>query len=134
MRALLLGAATLALSAGAALAQAPNWDVYPSSGYAPYGYGYVPSAPLYNYAAPAYGYSAPSFGYSAPSFGYPGPAYSPPNGQPPVAGETAENLQAGSVPTQTARQRGSMYMSAKRPHHKTLKDNSRLQATPSGEQ
>jgi hypothetical protein len=68
MRALVLGVATLALSASAALAQAPNRDVYPNSGYAPYGYGYVPSASLYNYAAPAY--SGPAYGYSGPAYGY----------------------------------------------------------------
>jgi hypothetical protein len=60
---LVLGAVALALSAGAALAQAPNWDVYPGYGYAPYGYGYAPTAPLYGYAAPAYGYAAPFYGY-----------------------------------------------------------------------
>jgi hypothetical protein len=61
MRAVVLGVATLALSAGAALAQA----VYPGYGYAPYGYGYggygydyAATAPLYDYAAPAYGYGA----------------------------------------------------------------------------
>jgi hypothetical protein len=53
MRALLIGVATLALSAGAASAQ---WA--PEYGYAPYGYGYTATAPLYNYAAPAYGYGA----------------------------------------------------------------------------
>jgi len=67
MRALLIGVATLALSAGAASAQ---W-VYPNYGYAPYGYGYTSygygyaaTAPLYDYAAPGYGYAAP--GYVAP--------------------------------------------------------------------
>jgi hypothetical protein len=61
MRAVVLGVATLALSAGAASAQA----VYPGYGYAPYGYGYggygydyAATAPLYDYAAPAYGYGA----------------------------------------------------------------------------
>jgi hypothetical protein len=61
MRALLIGVATLALSAGAASAQV----VYPGYGYAPYGYGYpgygygyAATAPLYDYAAPAYGYGA----------------------------------------------------------------------------
>jgi hypothetical protein len=67
MRALVLGVATLALSAGAALAQGacPNGSaetVYPNSGYAPFGYGYVPSAPIYNYAAPPYDYGAPAYG------------------------------------------------------------------------
>ncbi len=47
---LVLGVATLALSAGAASAQA----VYPGYGYAPpYGYGYAATAPLYDYAGPA---------------------------------------------------------------------------------
>jgi len=61
MRALLIGLATLALSAGAASAQV----VYPGYGYAPYGYGYggygygyAATAPLYDHAAPAYGYGA----------------------------------------------------------------------------
>jgi hypothetical protein len=61
MRALLIGLATLALSAGAASAQV----VYPGYGYAPYGYGYqgygydyAATAPLYDYATPAYGYGA----------------------------------------------------------------------------
>jgi hypothetical protein len=56
MRALVLGAATLALSAGAASAQ---W-VDPGYGYAPYGYGhpgygydYAATAPLYGAVAPA---------------------------------------------------------------------------------
>ena len=85
---LVLGVATLALSAGAASAQA----VYPGYGYAPYGYGYAPSgygyaatAPLYDYAAPAYGYGAPAV---APAQGAttiiivtPAPAYT----APPVA-------------------------------------------------
>jgi hypothetical protein len=46
---LVLGLATLALSAGAASAQA----LYPSDGYGPYGYGYIAPAPLYDYAGPA---------------------------------------------------------------------------------
>ena len=46
---LVLGVATLALSAGAASAQA----LYPSYGYEPYGYGYTARAPLYDYAGPA---------------------------------------------------------------------------------
>ena len=41
MRALVLGVTTLALSAGAALAQAPATPVYPAYGYAPFGYGYA---------------------------------------------------------------------------------------------
>jgi hypothetical protein len=87
-KALVLGVATLALSAGAALAQAPNQYVYPNSGYAPFGLGYVPSAPLYNYAAPAY--SGPAYGfsgpaYSGPAYGYSGPAYET-GDQPPLSG------------------------------------------------
>jgi hypothetical protein len=62
---LVLGVATLALSAGAASAQ-----VYVSPGYG-YGYGY--GAPLYNYAAPAYGYAA-----TAPLYNYAAPAYAAP--------------------------------------------------------
>src|SRR5262249_12542046 len=49
MRALVLGAAALMLSAGVASAQQP---VYPSYGYGPYGYSRV-TAPLYDYAGPA---------------------------------------------------------------------------------
>jgi len=49
MRALVLGSAALALSAGVASAQ----SVYPSYGYGPYGYGYTAPAPLYDYAGPA---------------------------------------------------------------------------------
>jgi hypothetical protein len=45
VRALVLGAAALTLSAGAASAQA----VYPT----PYGHGYTARAPLYDYAGPA---------------------------------------------------------------------------------
>ena len=61
-KALVLGIAALALSAGAASAQGANY-VYPYSGYAPYGYGYAPygyaaTAPLYDYAASGYGYGA----------------------------------------------------------------------------
>jgi hypothetical protein len=147
MRALVLGLTTLALSSGAALAQAPAQDVYPGYGYAPYGYSYVPyaygyaapaplydysgpaygysgpafgysgpaygySAPGYGYSGPAYGYSAPGFGYSGPALGYSGPAYGPAPGQPPVAGETAENPPAGSIPTQTARHHRSVRVSA----------------------
>jgi hypothetical protein len=79
---LVLGVATLALSAGAASAQA----VYPGYGYAPYGYGYAPygygygyaaTAPLYDYAAPAYGYGAvaPATGGSTVIIVMPAPAY-----------------------------------------------------------
>ena len=112
------GGTSLALSAGAALAQAPAWPVYPAYGFAPYGYGYVPSGPLYNYAAPAYGYATPAqevypgYGYTqygnAPAYGYATPPYGPAGGQPPAAGNPA----AESIATQTARHRGSMYMSA----------------------
>ena len=144
MRALVLGVATLALSSGAALAQAPTQDVYPGSGYAPFGYGYVPygyaaPAPMYDYSGPAYGYSAPgygysggpTYGYSAPGYGYSGPAYgysAPGYGYsggptydysgPPVAGETAENPPAGSVPTQTVRHHRSVSASGNNSSHK----------------
>ena len=60
-KALVLGAVALALSAGAASAQAPNVPVYPGSGYAPYGYGYAPYG--YGYAPYGYGYG---FGYGYP--------------------------------------------------------------------
>jgi hypothetical protein len=61
--ALVLGVATLALSAGVASAQAPNVPVYPGSGYAPYGYGYTPYG--YGYAPYGYGYGY-GFGYGYP--------------------------------------------------------------------
>ena len=73
---LVLGVVTLALSAGAASAQA----LYPGYGYAPYGYGYATygygyaaGAPLYDYAAPAYGYAAtpPLYNYAAPAYAAP---------------------------------------------------------------
>ena len=132
------GGTSLALSAGAALAQ-PATPVYPGYGYAPYGYGYVPSGPLYNYAAPAYGYATPAqemypgygyapygyghvpsgplYNYAAPAYGYAAPPYgTATGGQPPVAesvaGEAAGNPEAESIATQTARHRGSIYMSA----------------------
>ena len=58
-KALVLGAAVLAFSAGAASAQFPGYDyngaVVPL--YGP-GYGYAATAPLYNYAAPADGSGA----------------------------------------------------------------------------
>jgi len=86
-KALILGAAVLALSAGAASAQV----VYPGYGYAPYGYGYsgyydyAAAAPLYDYAAPAYGYATPA--YAAPATAgttvvivTPAPAYTAPVG------------------------------------------------------
>ena len=59
-KALVLGAAALALSVGAASAQVgyPGYDyggaTVPLYGYAAPGYGYAATAPLYNYAAPAY--------------------------------------------------------------------------------
>jgi hypothetical protein len=78
-RTLIVGVATLALSPSAALAQAPNWDVYPGYGYAPYGLGYAATAPLYDYAAPGYGYAAtaPLYNYAAPAYGYAAPAVAP---------------------------------------------------------
>src|ERR1700757_3373304 len=85
MRALLIGLATLALSAGAASAQvgfdyAPN-GYYGYSGY----YGYA--APLYNYAAQGFGYGAvaPATGGSTVIIVTPGSAYA----APPVASRYA---------------------------------------------
>ena len=78
-KALVLGAAVLALSAGAASAQA----LYPSHDYGPYGYGYVAAAPLYDYAPGftralrGYGpmvYAAPVY---APTPSYPAPPTAP---------------------------------------------------------
>ncbi len=60
---LVLGAAALALSAGAASAQV---------GYPGYGYNGA-TVPLYDYAAPAYGYAA-----TAPLYDYAAPAYAAP--------------------------------------------------------
>jgi hypothetical protein len=80
MRALVLGAAALTLSAGAASAQA----VYPSYSYAPYGYGYTATAPLYDYAGPAS--SAPPHGYGpliyTPQLYAPTPAFPAPPSEP----------------------------------------------------
>ncbi len=63
---LVLGAAALALSAGAASAQV---------GYPGYGYNGA-TVPLYDYAAPAYSYAAtaPLYDYAAPAYGYAAPA------------------------------------------------------------
>jgi hypothetical protein len=70
---LLLGVATLALSAGAASAQV----VYPSYSYAPYGYGYYSYAPYgygyYSYAPYGYGYY--SYAATAPLYNYYAPGY-----------------------------------------------------------
>src|SRR5215468_1281657 len=95
-KALVLGAAALALSAGAASAQVPGYDysgaVVPLYDYAAPGYGYAATAPLYDYAAPAYGYAAtaPLYNYAAPAYAAPatagttvvivtpGPAYTAP--------------------------------------------------------
>ena len=84
MRALLLGIATLALSAGAASAQVPGYNYYgatvPLYGYAAPGYGYAATAPLYNYAAPGYGYGAvaPATGGSTIIIVTPGSTYTAP--------------------------------------------------------
>ena len=143
MRALVLGVATLALSAGAALAQAPAQDVYPGSGYAPFGYGYAPygyatPAPMYDYSGPAYGYSAPgygysggpTYGYSAPGYGYSGPAYgysAPGYGYPwptydysgPANGAaTGQPPVAGETAAQTVRHHRSVSASGSNSSHK----------------
>lgn len=67
-KALILGAAALALSAGAASAQ-----VYGS----PYGYSY---GPLYDYAAPVADLAPSAYGYAAPAplYNYAAPAYAAP--------------------------------------------------------
>jgi hypothetical protein len=82
-RTLIVGVATLALSPSAALAQAPNWDVYPGYGYAPYGLGYAGygGAPLYDYAGAGYGYGAPATAGTTVIIVTPGSAYT----APPVA-------------------------------------------------
>ena len=71
MRALLLGIATLALSAGAASAQVPGYNYYGAT------------VPLYGYATPGYGYGAvaPATGGSTIIIVTPGSAYT----APPVA-------------------------------------------------
>jgi hypothetical protein len=84
MRAFLIGAASLALSAGAASAQVPGYNYYgatvPLYGYAAPGYGYAATAPLYNYAAPGYGFGAvaPATGGSTIIIVTPGSAYTAP--------------------------------------------------------
>ena len=99
-KALVLGAAALALFASAAstvMAQngLPTGGQPPvaggAGGYPGYGYGYGYGAPLYDYAAPAYGYAAPAV---APTQGAttiiivtPAPGYTAPQvyAAPPVA-------------------------------------------------
>ena len=81
-KAIVLGVAALALSAGAASAQ------YVTPGYG-YGYGY--GAPLYDYAASGYGYAAPAVapvqGATTIIIVTPAPAYTAPQvyAAPPVA-------------------------------------------------
>jgi len=94
MRALLIGVATLALSAGAASAQVgyPGYDyngaAVPFSGYAAPGYGYAATAPLYDYAGPASSAPVPMAprGYGpliyAPQLYAPTPAFPPPPTEP----------------------------------------------------
>jgi len=83
---LVLGVATLALSAGAASAQ---W-VYPGYGYAPYGYaGYDYGAPLYGYAGS--GYAAPATARTTVIIVTPGSAYT----APPVASGYYNNYAPG---------------------------------------
>ena len=83
-RALVLGAAALTLSAGAASAQA----VYPNYGYAPYGYGYTATAPLYDYAGPASSAPVPATPHAygpliyAPQLYAPTPAFPAPPAEP----------------------------------------------------
>ena len=84
-KALVLGAAALALSAGTASAQVPGYNyngaTVPLYGYAAPGYGYAARAPLYNYAAPAY--AAPAQAGTTIVIVTPGPA--PAYTAPPVA-------------------------------------------------
>ena len=81
-KALVLGAAALALSVCAASAQVgyPGYDyggaTVPLYGYAAPGYGYAATAPLYNYAAPAY--AAPATAGTTIIIVTPGQAYSAP--------------------------------------------------------
>jgi|SRR6516164_726903 len=90
-KALVLGAAALALFASAAttaMAQnGPATGGQPpvaggAGGYPGYGYGYGYAAPLYDYGAPAYGYTAtaPLYNYAAPAYGYAAPAVAPAQG------------------------------------------------------
>jgi hypothetical protein len=98
MRALVLGLATLALSAGAASAQVgyPGYDyngaTVPLYGYAAPGYGYAATAPLYNYAAPAYGYGAPATAGTTVIIVTPGAGYTAP---PVVSGQPIYNYAPG---------------------------------------
>ena len=88
---LVLGAATLALSASAVSAQA----LYPDYGYALYDYGYAAMAPLYDYAGPAS--AAPV--HSAPR-GY-GPLIYTPQLYAPTAAFPAPPSQPGYYTTQS---------------------------------
>jgi len=75
---LVLGVATLALSAGAASAQGYGYGGY---GYGAPAYGYAATAPLYDYAAPGYGYAAPAVpaqGATTIIIVTPAPAYTAP--------------------------------------------------------
>ena len=137
MRALVLGAAALTLSAGAASPQA----VYPSYSYAPYGYGYTATAPLYDYAGPAS--SPPPHGYGpliyAPQLYAPTPAFPAPPSEPgyftaqsvvvsqplydyaPGYWATAPDL-AAPIPARTTRHYGHrMYMMTVNRAHKGSK-------------
>ena len=141
---LVLGVATLALSAGAASAQA----LYPSYGYEPYGYGYTATAPLYDYAGPA---SATPHGYGpliyTPRLYIPTPAFPAPPAEPgyytaqSVVGSqplydyapgywAAAPDPAASIPARTTRHYGHrMYMVTVNRAHKGSKLTPARQAT-----
>ena len=86
-KALVLGAAALALSAGAASAQVPGYD-YNGATVPLYGY----AAPVADLAAPDYGYDNGGYGYGAPAYGYAAPAYA----APATAGTTVIIVTSGA--------------------------------------
>src|SRR6516162_2769273 len=86
-KALVLGAAALALSAGASSAQVPGYD-YNGATVPLYGY----AAPVADLAAPDYGYDNGGYGYGAPAYGYAAPAYA----APATAGTTVIIVTSGA--------------------------------------
>ena len=90
-KALVLGAAALALSAGTASAQVPGYDYNGAT------------VPLYGYAAPVADLAAPGYGY-----GYAAPAYA----APAQAGTTIIIVTPGSAPAYAAPPVASGYYGA----------------------
>jgi hypothetical protein len=102
-KALVLGAAALALSAGAASAQVPGYD-YNGATVPLYGY----AAPVADLAAPGYGYGNGGYGYGAQAYGYAAPAYA----APAQAGTTIVIVTPGPAPAYTAPPVASGYYGA----------------------